>query len=330
MLGNDAFTLPGGRPPWIDAPLVRVLPQARAAGAQIGYGRVKESIFDALDAAGGIEWVAETSFEYDYRLYFGWPRSWMLGKGGVYEDAIIHTMFESEAEPEGWVDVLNRFGLIWTPSQWCKLLFEQWGVERPIMVSGYGVDAEKFPYLERRADCPFTFLTLGHALHGRKGQMATLKAFMTLKRKGELGDARLLVKLQQGCIKNIRAPDVYFHFGTMPQDEYVQLMQLADILIYPHVGEGFGLIPLEFMSTGGTALVTDYSGVQEYLNADCMTALPVGWDESVLMEQMVWAYKNRDEVLARGRMAAEYVRREWTWFRAGLRARWELYRNLGR
>jgi len=298
----------------------------------IGYGRVEAHIFDALEAAGGLVWLDETQFGWDYRLWFGWPRAWMVGQKGA-QDCVIHTMFESETEPHGWVDVLNRFALVWTPSQWCREMFIEWGVRRPIMVSGYGADPIEFPYRRRTLDGQFTFMTLGHDVEGRKGVAQTLEQFALLQHKGELKDAKLIVKTQKGLIKGLKVPEgisIEFIFGTMSQEEYAALLQQAHVLVYPQAAEGFGLIPLEFMCTGGAVAVTAYSGCLEYLRDGCSYLLPKAVSDGDLSEWMVWAYRNRADVLATAERGAEYVHSEWTWSLAGLRARRLLHEHLGR
>ncbi len=320
---------------WLDMKKLKLIPCVPSRDAKIlsiGYGRVQAHIFDALEAAGGVEFIDETEFGWDYRLWFGWPRAWMLGNGPK-RDAIIHTMFESEQQPRGWVNVLNRFKLVWTPSQWCKTLFVDWGVKTPIMVSGYGADPIEFPYKKRSLDEPFTFLALGHDVEGRKGVEQVMRCFALLQHQGELKDAYLLVKTQKGLVKSLTVPDginIEFIYGTMSQDEYARLLHYAHVLVYPQVGEGFGLIPIEFMCTGGAVAVTAYSGVLEYLRDEYSYLLPKAVSDQALSDWLVWAYRNRDHVLATAERGAEYVHNEWTWTLAGLRARKLLYEHLGR
>ena len=333
MIDESLFSSPGGVR-WVDMPPVRILPAVNSRSAKmlnIGYGRVQAHLFDALEAAGGVEFIDETTFGWDYRMWFGWPRSWMVGGDG--SDIIMHTMFESEAEPGGWTRVLNRMRLLWTPSQWCKGMFEAWGVEIPIMVSGYGVDPLEFPYVRRDWDAPLTFLVIGHDLHGRKGTLQTLSAFAELQHGGKLQGAKMVVKTQKGPFTGMSFPsDVHIVFigQTLTQEEYAALLTRCHVLVYPHRGEGFGLIPLEFMATGGAAAVTAHSGVMEYLNDDVGFPLPEGIGQEALKDWMLWAYDNRDRVREIAERGAAHVQTNWTWQLAGLRARRELHAHLGR
>lgn len=299
----------------------------------MGYGRIRDYLFDALEAAGGVEWMEETEFGWDYRLFFGWPAAWMVGQDKpIVRDALIHTMYELQIPPS-WVDVMNRFRLIWTPSQWCADTFREAGVERPIVVAGYGVDDGDFPYRDRaetRRDRPFTFLAIGHMLHGRKGAFQVMSCFLELKQQGELGDSLLIIKTQKGPLKHVKAPGIIHIHETLEQKDFVRMMLYSDVLFYPQTGEGFGLIPLEFMCTGGAAAVTAYSGCVEYLRPEYNIILPHPCSREELKERMVWAYEHQDAVREMGNLAARYVRRDWTWVQAGLKARQGLYEQLGR
>jgi glycosyltransferase involved in cell wall biosynthesis len=333
VIDESLFLSPDGTR-WVDMPPLKILPAVNSRKANllnIGYQRIQAHLFDVIEAAGGVEFIDETSFGWDYQLWFGWPRSWMVGRDG--SDTILHTMFESEGEPGGWVRVMNRMRLIWTPSQWCKKLFEQWGVTTPIMVSGYGVDPLEFPYVKRDWDAPFTFTVIGHDLHGRKGTLDALCCFGELQHGGKLKGAKMMVKTQKGPFNNLTFPsDVNIEFVgmTLGQDEYASFMSRGHVLIYPQRGEGFGLIPLEFMCTGGAAAVTKYSGVMEYLDDDVAFPLPEGIGDEGLKEFMLWAYDNRDRVREVAECGAARVQASWTWQLAGLRARRCLHEHLGR
>lgn len=334
---------------WVDMPPVRICPAVTSRALEIGYGRVQAHLLDALEAAGGVEFTPEISFDWDYRLFFGWPRAWMLGNDKQrVGDMIFHTMWEQEALPEGWANVLNRVGLVWVPSRWCKGVFENSGVKTPIMVSGYGADPVEFPLI-KRPDGPFTFIAIAHSLGDRKGAWAVWRAFNILKFKGELKDAKLIVKVQKGIFddkqiklhdrngnsfqakdsKGNRADGVEFVYGSMFQKDYALMMTRAHCLIYPQLGEGFGLIPLEFACTGGLAMVHDYSGCSEYVDNRHIVRLP-NVSEQELMDRMLWAYSHQDEVTRMGEEAAVWVRTYWTWQLAGLWARRRLYEKIRR
>jgi glycosyltransferase involved in cell wall biosynthesis len=124
---------------------------------------------------------------------------------------------------------------------------------------------------------------------------------------------------------------------NLTDPEWCELMHNADCLVYPSSGEGFGLMPLEFACTGGLAIATDYSGMQEYLHD--VTMLPVqvkqivpadlynriynneanwaepNWDD--VADKMKWVAENREQAWQMGRQAAEQVRQRWTWEQAG-------------
>jgi len=339
--------------PWMRGPGLCISPCVTSRALNIGYGRIQKEIFDGLEAAGNLYVLDETVFGWDYRIHFGWPRAHWFHPDSTVDNAdesdiIIHTMFESENPPENWSDVMNHAKLIWTPSHWCAGLFKEWGVKRPIMVSPYGVNTDDFPIIPRRDDVPFTYAAIAHSMMGRKGAMDVLKAFVALKMVGKIPGARLIVKTQKGLIndswlfdeegksRKIFGPDgqeitgVSYEYGSLSQEDYSVLMGKAHILVYPQHGEGFGLIPIEFAATGGAAMVTDYSGCKEYTDPRQMVVLPDSVSQEQLMDKMEWAYHNRIEVRKMGESSAQWVRANWSWELAGLKARQALYENLGK
>lgn len=330
---------------WVDLPPLRLSVNITSETELIGYGRVQRNLMPWLEAAGGIELLEPTQTGWDFLLFFGYPRAWWLKGGG--DDVIAHTMYEKPELPNGWVNILNQIRLIWVPSNWCKETFINNGVKAPIMVCGYGVNHNEFPYVERDWSAPFTFGAIAHSMFDRKGATQVLRCFAKLKMQGELKDARLIVKTQFGYLSDawecpdgkqakVYGPDgmtidgIYYYFGSLKQDEYVNLLAHIHLLVYPHRGEGFGLIPLEFMATGGAVMLNDYSGCKEYIDRRLMIVLPEEPSDEDIMDKMVWAYHNQDEVQRLAREGAAYVRKVWTWQAVGLRARSLLYQHLRR
>jgi len=240
-------------------------------------------------------------------------------------------MWEWPELPGTWPDLYNRFGLLWVPSRWCKDMFMQHGVTTPIMVSSYGVDEDEFPNLveEREAhDHPFTFLAWGHRLVGRKGARLVLEAFAKLKLK----DAKLVLKIRDCPWTKINGIDnVEVVPGFLGKPDLLNLLASCDVLVYPHRGEGLGLIPLECGRTGLPGIVSDYTGTTEYVDDGPFLKLRMGTevnkefpivepDADHLAELMLWCYEHQDEVRELGRSVADYVAEEWTWEAAGRRA----------
>jgi len=300
---------------------------------QHGYGRIEEPMADALREAGATI-LLDHEFGWDWRLIWGYPHSYIIGKEGYADDIILHTMFEFPTLPKHWPGLYNRFRLLWLPTTWCEDVYRNNGVTADIMVSGYGIAEKDFPELitEREAhDHPFTFLAVGHQFTDRKGSHLALEAFVKLGLK----NARLLLKVRDPMVKSFSGKfkgEVEIVGGFLGNNEYWNLLAMSDVLVYPHWGEGFGLIPLEYGRTGLPGIVTDYSGPRDYLNDECWLKLEMRKgkpDVEQLMAQMLWCYEHQDDVRRMGRSVARYVKTEYTWEASGRKAYRKLQEHLG-
>lgn len=319
-----------------------------------GYGVVSRELVGGL-ALAGANVMYSFAERWDWRLYVGTPVAWLVGMNGrfmdgVAEDLLVHTMFDADLLPPSWVHVLNRAGLIWVPSAFCERVFRDSGVERPIIVEGYGIDPEVFAYVERgwlageqaaSQNGEYTFLTQCGVWGDRKNALAVMRAFAKLN----LPKSKLIVKMRSGSgfitedTKTNR--NVVFRVGDMPVEEWAGLMGLCDCFVSVSSGEGFSLVPLEAMATGLPTIVQSWGGPLDYID-DGRTALGVRprafvWAEQYnavfgsearwaepdfdhLCERMKWCYENRDAAAELGKRAAAAVLERWTWSAATRRA----------
>lgn len=307
-----------------------------------GYGQIGQKLAWAL-SENGVEILDTRDFGWDFRIMPTTPRAWMVPQDGSRaEDLIIHTTFDGDLLPDSWVRILNRTEAVWVPSQWCKESFERSGVIRPIIVSGYGVMPDVFNWVDRDYNKgPFTFLAWANRMFDRKNAMMTVKVFGKLN----LPDSRLVVKLSTGRIKSITSDrDIRVINQELSDWELAMFLYPPHCLVYPSSAEGFGLMPLEAMATGLPVILTDYSGMQEYMTEDTCIPLRVEkivdagltnkmfgsearWaqpDEDDLADKMLWAYENREQLKEIGRRASEYVINNWTWQDVGVKAKAEL------
>lgn len=239
---------------------------------------------------------------------------------------------------ENWADDINNrydYDALIVPSEWCAQIFRDNGVKIPIHVVPLGVDTHKFPYLDRPVDrSRFTFLHQCFYLDDRKGGDLAIDAFKNLKEKGELKDARMILKwvpFITKCIDQMNIgywEDLYGLNNNLPQGELLDLLGLADFSVNPTSGEGFGLIPLEHMATGLPVAVSNNTGCKDYVNdmvnfpIDCFEqpnwftqigGMELRPDPEHVEALMLYAYNNREEMQAKGRLAAQYVRDNWTY-----------------
>lgn len=198
---------------------------------------------------GGIVLGYPTGYHRHSALLFHGPR-------------VALTMFESTKLPVDWLAPLNDCDAVIVPSRFCKQVFERSGVSAPIHVVPLGV-GDVYRYQERVGGRPLTFLAFLDR-GARKGGITALQAF--LHAFGEDMNYRLILKARtpkQGF--DLTNPNIEVILQDMSEEELYALYCRTDVLINPHKGEGWGLIPREFAASGGFAMTTGWSGTADHI-----------------------------------------------------------------
>ena len=176
---------------------------------------------------------------------------------------LMVTAWESTKVPAGWVDQLNTFDAISVGSTFVRRVFLAEGVTRPIHVHPLGVGSA-YKRWERGGKRPFTFLAFtdrGRRKGGREALQAFVKAF------GDDPSVRLILKSRAGRPPQNPAlnPNIEIIAQDLSESELAGLYTRCDCLIFPTMGEGFGLPPREFAATGGLVLATNWGGTADNL-----------------------------------------------------------------
>lgn len=201
-------------------------------------------------------------------IALGWPTSYPKFPT-LYQvgPRIALTMFESTRLPDDWIPHLNHLHAVIVPSHFCQRVFVESGVTVPVHVINLGVN-DHFRYIERPLSFtesrPMTFLAFMDRGQ-RKGGITALQGF--LRAFGDDPTKKLILKG--------RKIELNFHF-TNPNIEAIQedyddaqmqaLYERCDVLVNPHRGEGFGIIPREFAASGGLSLTTGWSATLEHID----------------------------------------------------------------
>jgi len=307
-----------------------------------GYGYISAQLSKGLRQAG-INFVNAYTGQWDLLLAVCTPAAWLLpvqkdGTRTIRRDLVMHTMFEAEPLPPGWVENLNACGLIWTPSQYCADLFSASGVKTPIFKVGYAVDSA-YEYKAREVSKePMKFGIWADNLTGRKNVMKSAWAFID----AALPDAELEIKLNSFAGMNSETAfvdksgrpfaNISLHMGDWPRKKLIAWLQSLDCLIYLSGGEGYGLMPREAAACGCPVILHACTGMLEYARPDeyllvgsdgrersitytlgygyQATQAKPNYDEAV--EQIRWAYHNRGELYDMGARASASAH-EQTW-----------------
>jgi len=261
----------------------------------------------------------------------------------AFPRTIAYTMFESTATPMEWTKPMNLCRRIMTPCENSAQSFRVRGVTVPIHIVPQGVNPEVWPYVDRsKRDGPFTFLIAG-GLTYRKNPIGAVRAFLAAFPHDR--DVRLVIKTRAGQIEG----GFKNWIDRVPKDDRIQIIAEnstpkrmvqyfldADAFVWPSRGEGFGIPPVEAMSTGLPVIASDNSGMSQYCDSRYNYPIPCkevkvpnqanggfpdrwgdcgNWwepDFDALVESLRDVRNNRKRALAKGKSAAAWVREKWT------------------
>lgn len=203
----------------------------------------------------------------------------------------------------------------------------------PIIVQQGGFDPENWPEIEREWDSEtFYFFMIG-VLSTRKDPFRAVRAFSELRNEhADFAEhARLSLKTTAPGLHS-KMEDVYpglrVFYDIWPKELVKQFYAVQHVLLAPSRGEGKNMPALEFMSTGGTVIATNWSGHQQWLSSEY--AYPLNYalepvdeqhketlnaraDVDHLKELMLHAFRNRDEVRQKGKIAAQVIPTAHSW-----------------
>lgn len=251
------------------------------------------------------------------------------------------SMWETDRLPPRWAACCQLADAWLVPCEHSRDLWSRY--HGLVEVVPFGTDTNLYSYLERASDKGVCFLMSG-LLHYRKGVDLALRAFREEFRPNE--SARMLLKTRKGFLDvgsetaMLDDPRVLIIDEDYTREQMVHLYHLADCLLAPSRGEGSGLTPRDAMATGLPVILTDWSGLSEI--ADERYNYPISIDGlgpaptecssyqhgvtgggpignfaqpsiSALRQAMRQVYEDRSEALRRGREAADWMRREYTW-----------------
>lgn len=248
---------------------------------------------------------------------------------------ILYCMHESSQLPEGWAEMCNTVERLIVPCDWVKTVYKESGVTVPISVVHPGIDFNEVPILPpvRKGTRPFTFMTLGD--RGiRKGWDLAYSAFYRAFRKDD--NVALIIKsnLNSNVPKIIQAnyssDSLMSKVRSWPErvDNIRDIFSQADCLVYPALGEGWGMFCREAAACGLPVIATNYSGMAVDLDQwayplNDWTLVPAPGDDlpglwshpnvDEIAERMRFIYEHQDEAREKGLQSARWLRQNATW-----------------
>lgn len=263
----------------------------------------------------------------------------------------LYTMTEGyEINPE-WVEICNSVERLLVPSPWLVDVFQKAGVEVPIHVVPGGIAPHEFPIQPPLASHrPYTFLAFGDrgsrkgwdrvnrayalafcettpdefAAHWRENKH-TLEPLQPVWR----ADTQILVKVMPANLHEFYMGNwSYLKTLVGVANSMAEVYALADCVVVPSKGEGWGFFAREAAAMGRPVIVGNWTGhapdAEQWatvaLNKSTLVRTPMddlGWwhhaDTDELAQAMAWCYDHPVEAIEKARAGAEWLHANQTW-----------------
>jgi len=240
---------------------------------------------------------------------------WEAGKN------IIVPAWELPAYPEVWREGLNKFDEIWALSHFLEKVFHDTWVKPKVRYVGQSVEREKGLHYPRKyfgiKGSSLVFLSFfdQSSYFSRKNPMALVEFYKRLRERHPYGDFQLVLKVKN---VNKKSDFILEHFDenvilidkNLSYDEITSMIDCCDVFVSLHRSEGFGRGAAEAVLRGKRALITDYSGVEDYSSDPAV--IPVSYDmidvkegEYPYPEGQVWADPHLEDAVEKASKVIE-------------------------
>jgi glycosyltransferase involved in cell wall biosynthesis len=198
---------------------------------------------------------------------------------------------------------LSQADAVFVASEFTRASLEAVGCAKPIVVAPYGFPVEAFRPKARQAEGPFTVLAAG-TQDLRKGTPYLLEAW----NRAGLRDARLRLvgpmRLTEAFVASYRGS--FEHVPHLARAALEAEYQAADLLAFPTLGDGFGLVMQEAMCCGTPVVTTRCGGGPHCIDDGVDGMLVPERNVDALVEVFRAAAADREKL---GRMGAAARRR---------------------
>lgn len=230
------------------------------------------------------------------------------------QHTIAYFPWESDQIPSDWYDCLEDADEVWTTSDWCFDVYKNLGLN-VTNIYPHGID-HKWQPKKRVRGSKVRFLHHGGPAV-RKGAQLAYDAFKEVF--GDRTDVELILKASDhtdvrkkvfGAVRPVDDKNVTLRIGHCKEDQLISLYQMADVMVYPSLGEGWGLIPFQALGTGmPTICPSEWAHFRDYLGDLAIKTSPIDspWksmhpgkmlqpDFEDLCKKYQYAYDNLEEL----------------------------------
>ncbi|MGC1309742.1 MAG: glycosyltransferase family 4 protein [Phormidesmis sp.] len=162
----------------------------------------------------------------------------------------------------------------------------------------------------RDSSAPTSFLWAG-TFSVRKGAHYLLDAWQKLN-PGKAAKLQILgaMGLPESLLRNM--PDSISISGTVPRSELYPIYQQADVLVFPTLCDGFGMVVTEAFAHGLPVITTDRAGAADLVEHGVNGLIVPAGDADAIAEAMDWCIMHPVE-LKQMRKAALATAAKWQW-----------------
>ena len=182
--------------------------------------------------------------------------------------------------------------------------------EEKISVIPYGAP-EVTAHNTRDENAPFVFLSAG-TQSVRKGVHYTLDAWRKIAPPESSAELWLIghMQLPDRLLKNL--PGKVVIRSSVPKVELDKIYERANVLVFPSLVEGFGMVITEAMAHGLPVITTPNTAGPELIDHGRNGFIIPVRDTDALTERLHWCLNNKDGLTEMGRQAALAAER-WQW-----------------
>ncbi len=200
------------------------------------------------------------------------------------------------------------------------------GMGREAKVLRVGVNTKQFDYIERMPPLKKRVRLLAHAQFFRHRRFEdAVEAVALLTKKGYdldltlSGDSETYKEyrdyrnyIQERAQKYGVAERVHFP-GRLREDAYLRELQTADIFVFPHVRQSWGLVPFEAMATGLPVVASQEAGATEVLTDHENALVAKSQDPTDIARAIAELIDNPELYSKISRSGSTFVRNDLTW-----------------
>ncbi len=198
-------------------------------------------------------------------------------------------VFESTRVPPTIMNTMLAADQVWVPSAWGReVLLANGAAPHRCHVVCEGVDSSRYHPYHPQVESPILSYLISGKYELRKSIIETVYAWM--QEFGNDPDVELIVKsshfmnqeakynelstwIEQSGINNVR-----ILWGSISEDEMIDLYQQSHVFVLPTKGEGWGLPLIEAAATGLPIISVMHSGQCEFLQRIANSVIPVEFD----------------------------------------------------